>query len=145
MTEEMTANTRMGGLFIAFAKYFRHYSRYIIFILFWMYANMETTNVQYSYAANFQLADDLVSKLLSDKDGNEKFKAKIKAFELSMQDTVRSNNSKPGSARQCQHILFSFLTQGLFPCWTIRAHTIKVWTCEVFWLCQSSVWPNTSF
>ena len=81
-----------------------------------MYANMETTNVQCSYAANFHLADELLSKLLSDKDGNEKFKAKIKAFELSMQDTVRSNNSKPGSARQCQHILFSFLTQGLFPC-----------------------------
>ena len=65
-----------------------------------MYANMENTNVQYSYAANFEFADDLVSKLLSDKDGNEKFKAKIKAFELSMQDTVRINNSKPGSARQ---------------------------------------------
>ena len=60
---------------------------------------METTNVQYSYAANFQLADDLVSKLLSDKTGNEKFKTKIRAFELSVKDTLgNNNNAKHGSA-----------------------------------------------
>ena len=66
--------------------------------------------MQYSYAANFQLADDLVSKLLSDKTGNEKFKAKIRDFELSVKDTIgKNNNGNHGSACQCQDVFFFFI------------------------------------
>merc|ERR1712224_289056 len=46
------------------------------------------------------LADDLLSKLLSDgTGGNSKFKAKVRAFELEVKDTLGNNkNGKHGAA-----------------------------------------------
>ena len=55
------------------------------------------TNTQFSYAANFQLADDMLSKLLSDTDGNDKFKAKIEVFENSVKKDT------PGSTKNSIH------------------------------------------
>lgn len=55
------------------------------------------SNAPYSYAANFQLADDMISKLLSQTDGNAKFKKRIKEFEVKVKNTVSPNNTKKKS------------------------------------------------
>ena len=95
---------------------------------------MQTTNTQCSYAANYELADAMVSKLLSDKTGgNDKFKHKIRSFELEVKEKLgRSSHAKHGAACQCNKMLVLFRDNACFLVDPFRVHTMKVPVFKVF-------------